>query len=448
MTAKPILARRQRRRNPERSDRKRHAGVASEFRALIDDAVQGIIVHSNFKPLYANKAFAELFGYANAQEIMNLPLLRALVPDDVWPRLEIEYGEMMRGTKKSVIGRSRAVRKDGQEIWVAVTLRVIDWQGAPAMMLTAFDITRQVELEYNLLRNEQKLRAILEILPYPIYVARRSDGQILFVNRKSCLLFQQSAAQFLRIKSTDLYVDPADKENLDRLFAKLSDIRDIEARMKTAHGRVFVAELAAITLEYNNAPAVLIALNDISQRKEMEAELFRQASTDSLTGISNRRYFQNIAEQELRRARRFARDMTAMMIDIDNFKPINDTYGHAAGDTIIQGVVKRAIESLRQSDSIGRIGGEEFAVVLPETPLAAAYDVADRLRAHIEEKPIVSGLNAVSCTVSIGIAQLSAQDGGIDDLLARADAALYLAKNHGRNRVEMAIPPMEYKNRK
>jgi diguanylate cyclase (GGDEF)-like protein/PAS domain S-box-containing protein len=441
MTAKLPSARRRQRRSPQLPDRRREARAAPDFRAFVDDAVQGVIIHTNFKPLYVNRAFATLFGYATPKEIMAMPLLRKLVPDDVWPRLETEYDEMMRGDKKQVISRARGVRKDGQEIWVAVTMRVIDWQGTEAIMLTAMDITKQVELEHGLLKNEQRLRAVLEILPYPIYITRRKDGQILFVNRKSCILFQQSAGQLLRSKDSALYVDIKDKENLAKLFDSVPDIRDVEVHMRTGQGRVFTAELAAITVDYDGGPAVLIALNDISQRKELEAELFRQASTDSLTGISNRRYFQNQAEQEVRRARRFARDMTVMMIDIDNFKPINDTYGHAAGDMVLQGVVKRALESLRQSDSLGRVGGEEFAVLLPETSLSAAYDVADRLRCHIENKPIIAGHDPVACTVSIGIAQLSAQDGSIDDLLARADQALYAAKNKGRNRVEIADAP-------
>jgi len=421
-----------------RPERRQRARRVTDFRALINDAVQGVIVHRNFKPLYVNTAFAELFGYGGPDEIMSLPLLRPLVPDDVWPRLETEYDELMHGSKSSVIGRSRGIRKDGHEIWIAVTLRAIDWEGTPAMMLTAFDITKQVEQEHNMLKTEQKMRAVLEILPYPIFVTRRSDGQILFVNRKSCLLFQQSAAQFLRMKSGDLFADDTDRQNLENLFNSISDIRDIEARMKASQGRVFVAEIAAIALDYNGAPSVLVALNDISQRKEMEAELFRQASTDSLTGINNLRYFRNMAEQEVRRARRFARDMSVMMIDIDHFKPINDTHGHAVGDTVIKGVVKRATDFLRQTDFIGRIGGEEFSVILPETPLSAAFEVADRLRKHIQEKPITAGTIAVDCTVSIGVAQLSAQDGGIDDLLKRADTALYSAKHNGRNRVEMA----------
>jgi diguanylate cyclase (GGDEF)-like protein/PAS domain S-box-containing protein len=435
---KPILPRRNFGRRAKCADHERMHQETPDSRMILDDFLQGVIIHRNFKPLYANRAFAELFGYSNAEEILAMPLLRSLVPDDLWPHLEIEYDEMMRGLKKSVIGRSRGVRKNGQEIWVAVTLRVVDCPDGPAMMLTAYDITRQVEFEYGLLKNEQKLRSILEILPYPIYIARRSDGQLLFVNRKSCLLFQKSAGQFLHGTAVDLYVDPQDRLNLHNLFKSVTDIRDIEVRMKTSQGRVFIAEMAAILLDYNGAPAFLVALNDISQRKVLEEELFRQASTDALTGINNRGHFQNLADQEVRRARRFSRDLTAMMIDIDLFKPINDTLGHAAGDSVIQGIVKRALESLRQSDCIGRVGGEEFAVVLPETSLAAAFEVADRLRAHIQEKPIIAGHIAVSCTVSIGISKLDPEDSGIDDLLRRADKALYAAKQGGRNRVEKA----------
>ena len=182
----------------------------------------------------------------------------------------------------------------------------------------------------------------------------------------------------LRGHSSEFFVNPTDREELRQLLDTISDIRDIEVRMKTGAGREFMAELAVIAIDYESVPAVLVALNDISQRKDLEAELFRQASTDSLTGISNRRYFIAQAEQELRRSRRFGRAMSVMMIDVDHFKSINDQHGHAVGDAVLQAVVKRAQESLRQSDFIGRIGGEEFAVVLPETSQAAAREVAAR----------------------------------------------------------------------
>jgi diguanylate cyclase (GGDEF)-like protein/PAS domain S-box-containing protein len=409
-----------------------------DFRDLIENSVQGILVHRNFKPLYANQAFAELFGYKTAKNIMALPLIRPLVPEDMWARVEQEHDDLIRSQKKSVVTRARGIRKDGREIWTAVTQRVINWHGDPAVQINAYDISEQMAIEQVLLRSEQHLRAILEILPYPIYISRRDDAQLLFVNRKTCLLFQQSAGQLLRGKSSDFFINPQEREDLRQLLETISDIRDVEVKMKTAENREFTAEVAAIAMEYGGTPAVLVAMNDISQRKEMEAELFRQASTDSLTGISNRRYFMAQAEQELRRSRRFARDMAVMMIDIDHFKQINDKHGHAVGDAILQGVVKRALESLRQSDSLGRLGGEEFAVILPETSLTAATEVAERLRQHMAERPLVAEREAIPCTVSVGVAQLQAQDGSIDALLNRADEALYRAKHNGRNKVEMA----------
>ena len=130
--------------------------------------------------------------------------------------------------------------------------------------------------------------------------------------------------------------------------------------------------------------------------------------------------------------------MSVMMLDLDHFKKINDTHGHATGDAVLQGFVKRAAESLRQSDTLGRLGGEEFGVILPETSLEAAEDVAERLRQHLAERPLIAERAAIPCTVSIGVAHLHGNDGSIDDLFQRADKALYKAKADGRNKVERA----------
>jgi diguanylate cyclase (GGDEF)-like protein/PAS domain S-box-containing protein len=417
---------------------RRHA-VGPDYRDLIDNAVQGILIHSNFKPLYANASFARLFGYDSPEAILALPIIRPLVPADLWPQIEEGYNDLIHGRRLAGIFRIRARRSNGSEIWLSVTERLIDWHGTPAVQLSAFDISRQIAVEQMMLDNEQLLRSMLEILPVPIYITRWSDGRLLFVNRKTCLLFQQSAGPLLKSKSADFYVNPQDRENLRALLENVRDMREIEVPMHTAQGREFTAELAAIMMDYGGEPAVLVALNDISQRKQMEAELFHQASFDSLTGICNRRYFLTQAEGEMRRARRFGRDLSVMMIDLDHFKPINDKLGHATGDAVLAGVVKLALESLRQSDVMGRLGGEEFAVILPETGLAAAVDAANRLRQHIAETPVIaSKKTAITCTVSVGVAHLKDEDGSIDDLLHRADDALYRAKDKGRNRIEVA----------
>jgi len=412
------------------------------FRDLIENSIQGILIHRNFKPLYVNESFARLYGYSSAQEVMGLPLLRPLIPDDMWARLEKEYDDLMHGIQRNPITRARGIHKQGHEFWTSVTERVIDWHGTPAVQINAFDISSQMALEQSLLKNEQRLRAVLEILPYPIYIARRGDAQLLFVNRKTCLLLQQTASQLLRSQTIDFFADPKERDDLRTLLETISDIRDVEIKMKTSQGHTFTAEISAITMDYDNTPAILVAFNDISQRKRLENELFHQASTDMLTGLNNRRYFMTLAEQELRRARRFSRSLSVMMIDIDHFKRINDQCGHALGDSVLQGVAKRILESLRQSDQCGRLGGEEFAIFLPETNISAARLVAERMREHLEKRPLIAtgggSATTLSCTISIGIAELNAKDGSIDELLSRADEALYRAKNNGRNRVETA----------
>jgi diguanylate cyclase (GGDEF)-like protein/PAS domain S-box-containing protein len=409
-----------------------------DFQELVARAAQGILVHRNFKPLFANKAFAALLGYRSPKDILAMPILRPVFSSDLWAQVEHDHDDLAKKRKSAVVLRMPLCRKDGQEVWVAGTQSRVDWGGAPAVQLSVFDISSQVAVEQSLLRSEQHLRSVLEILPYPIYITRRSDGRMLFVNRKTCLLFQRGASALMRGTSVDFFVNPKEREELRKLFDTLPDIRDIEVKMKTSAGREFMAEIAAIAMEYNGAPSILVALNDISERKALELELTRQASTDPLTGIFNRRYFMAQAEQEMRRSRRFTRALSVMMLDIDHFKPINDRHGHAVGDAVLQGVVRRAMESLRQSDQIARLGGEEFAVILPETNLAAATDVAGRLRLHMAERPVIAERAAIPCTVSIGVAELSAGDGSIDDLLRRADEALYRAKQNGRDRVEIA----------
>lgn len=408
-----------------------------DFRDLTENAVQGIVIHRNFKPLYANRAFAQLFGYKSAKDIMAMPLLRPLIPADRWAKVEEEYDALMRGEKTSVITRARGIHRDGREIWLAITERVIDWKGEKAVVLNAFDITLQMAAEQNLARNEQHLRAILEILPYPIYITA-DNGELLFVNRKTCLLLQQSASQLLKSRSTDFFADPQEREELRQLLETIPDIREVEVKMKTARGRTFTAELAAIKTNYGNRGAIMVALSDISQRKEMEAELLHQATIDALTGISNRRHFMEEAAKELERARRFGRPVSVMMIDLDHFKKVNDEYGHAAGDAALQAAVKRSLESLRQLDIMGRLGGEEFAVVMPETNLEEGRVAAERLRRHVAERPLLAGREAVPCTVSIGVAEMTEKDRSIDDMLNRADKALYHAKESGRDQVVLA----------
>lgn len=175
---------------------------------------------------------------------------------------------------------------------------------------------------------------------------------------------------------------------------------------------------------------------DISERRTLRLELERQASMDSLTGTANRRHFLDTAQKEIHRARRHGNHVTLLMLDIDHFKAVNDTHGHAMGDLCLQAVARACADKLRQSDLIGRIGGEEFAMLLAETDLKQALEVAQRLRTHIRSMDqCTCNSQTVQLTVSIGAAQYNGQE-SLSELMNRADKALYRAKHLGRDRVE------------
>jgi diguanylate cyclase (GGDEF)-like protein len=179
---------------------------------------------------------------------------------------------------------------------------------------------------------------------------------------------------------------------------------------------------------------------DISERRKNEARLRELARRDSLTGVSNRGHLFDRAADELLRARRYRRPLTVLMLDLDHFKLINDQHGHAAGDRVLRVACRRWIQLLRSMDLLGRIGGEEFAVLMPETDLEAGRAAADRLRAAVADRPISARGVQIHCTVSAGITVLRDDDKSVEEALRRADTALYRAKEAGRNRVETDSP--------
>jgi diguanylate cyclase (GGDEF)-like protein len=173
---------------------------------------------------------------------------------------------------------------------------------------------------------------------------------------------------------------------------------------------------------------------EISRRKELEGELRRAANTDPLTGANNRRYFLDLCHREQERARRYGRSTALFMLDVDRFKRINDSHGHAVGDQVLKQLVAGCMEKLRTQDILGRLGGEEFAVLLPECTTAAALQVAERLRQALAEVEIPIPDGRLRFTVSIGVVDWPL-DVPLEVALEQADQALYTAKSSGRNRV-------------
>ena len=295
--------------------------------------------------------------------------------------------------------------------------------------------------------SEARFRSMVESLPFPLTITALSDTRLLYVNARACELFAMEPA--LRETSMDLdptrfYVDPLARQRFFRQLAQQEQVDNVEVLFQRSNGSQFWALVSAVRLTFDHQPAVLCGFHDISSRKLLEDTLRRQAQTDALTGLANRAHTLERAAQLRQAAVRDGAPMAALMLDIDHFKKVNDTRGHACGDAALHGLAVTLERHVRRGDVVGRLGGEEFAVFLPATERAQAIQLAERLRVQVSAAAmsVPEEREPVRISISIGLAMLQPGE-SLEALLARADDALYQAKRDGRNRVRVAPDPTQ-----
>lgn len=209
--------------------------------------------------------------------------------------------------------------------------------------------------------------------------------------------------------------------------------RDYLCQHKSGHDFFAQAMIAVLREEDDDFSGYTAVFRDVTERKVSSDNLAKLLSKDHLTGAVNRAHFFNLAEKEFARANRFGHSISIIMLDADHFKKINDSWGHPIGDEVLKSIVKVAEEVLRVGDTIARLGGEEFVVMLPKISSIEALVVAERLRSSIEASIVDAGGEQIKITVSMGVASMSDSRTTLKQLLASADSALYDAKSKGRN---------------
>lgn len=203
--------------------------------------------------------------------------------------------------------------------------------------------------------------------------------------------------------------------------------------------------LALLDLGIAVIAVVLLVVQDrLQTRTIMDTMHFEQlAGTDPLTAVQNRRQLQAEFARERARQRRHGRPIGVLEIDIDHFKQVNDAHGHGVGDEVLRSLTQRWRGLVREIDILARIGGEEFAVLLPESDAEGAFESAERLRAYTAAEPVSTSVGALDITVSVGVALAAPDDGDLEAVLQRVDRALYRAKANGRNRCEFTDPALD-----
>jgi len=386
---------------------------------------------------FVNSAAAELLGYSEKELLGRVGHDLFHVHDQQGKQVPLQqcpiFHEVVQG--RTYRGEDFFQRRDKSIFPVEVIGQPMWENGQVAGSVTAFrDITDRKKVEESLKESEERFRTTLENLPGAVFT-HDLEGSIVLVNRAACRQSGYSREELLQMNVED--IDPQAPARGDILDIwrniKPGQSSMVETTHITKDGSQYPAEVLINAITIDRQPVMLAVAFDITERKEAEKRLRFLATTDELTSMWNRRRFTQATRNELERAHRYQQIFSFLMLDIDYFKSINDTYGHGAGDEVLRHIGHLIRQSLRQVDVPGRYGGEEFAVILPHTDSDSAYVTAERIRQCVENTPAVYKNIDIPFSVSIGVATY--QDGieNEDEIYKMADDALYEAKRKGRN---------------
>lgn len=332
---------------------------------------------------------------------------------------------------------------DGSRLWVRVTAEAVLDQGRVVRVIGfIMDITRLKNDQEQIKTISEEYERVFQSTQDCMFLIRVDDGPEFRFIRNNHSHQQQTglALRDLQGKTPRELLGPELGDmvaaNYVRCILAGSSISYEEQLPLPGGERIWHTTLTPV-LEGDTIVYIVGSSQDISQRKKAEEKLRILATTDELTSLWNRRYFLEALQREIKRVKRYGQPLSLLMMDIDHFKCINDEHGHDVGDQVLRGFAKSLREHFRENDIPGRLGGEEFAVLLPATGMEGALAVAERFREYVEDCPMCSLNPAIQITISIGIAEYAPDLAKVDDLLIRADRALYQAKNKGRNRTDV-----------
>lgn len=408
--------------------------------AMVDSVVEGIIRIDRVGRIAAfNKAAERIFGYT-AEEVLDQNV-KMLMPSPYREEHDTYIGNYVATGQRKVIGAGREVvgqRKNGEIFPMSLGVSEVEAPDERFFVGIVRDLSIENELRSRLRESRNFLAEIIENIPAATYVKNR-EGEYQLVNRQHEVLTGQTRDQLLGKTDADIFPPEAAAAYRQLDLDVMAGNRTIEAEEKftDARGERHFLSIKFPTRDAAGTVTGICGISpEITELKKTQHELERLSQYDDLTGLYNRRHFMSLAHQEFGRSRRYGNPLTTLMLDVDHFKRINDTYGHPVGDQVLKALGRQILDGLRGIDIAGRLGGEEFAVMLPETSIGQAIMVAERLRSQIVSAPVtLADGQCVAYTLSIGIAVLTAEHEGLDHLLQQADLALYAAKERGRNRV-------------
>ncbi|MBF0482019.1 MAG: CHASE domain-containing protein [Desulfovibrionaceae bacterium] len=410
--------------------------LEQSYREMIEFAPIGIFKSSpEGRYLMANGRLAEMYGYDSADDL--LESVRD-IPAQIY--VDQEDRETIRKTlAHGVVDRMevRRRRKDGSVIWASLSMRAVRDRDGAVLHYEGFarDVTRRRQAEDALLESEERYYSFFTSGEAKKLIIDPAAGVIADANPAAVEFYGYPLNRLLGMSIREL--NAMTQEEHEALLAAMSGQDNWRRflRQRLAGGDFRDVEVYANPISYKGQNYIMATIHDVTELKQMEAKLQELATLDSLTGLNNRRHFLELGGLLFETALRYGSPLAVVMFDIDHFKEVNDFYGHEAGDAVLKDLSRTTLASFRSADVLGRLGGEEFAVVMPETDNDEAVSAAERFRAAVEAAVVWYEGESLSITVSCGVALLGAHDFTLEGLLKKADMALYKAKKQGRNRV-------------
>ena len=349
-------------------------------------------------------------------------------------------GQAGRPNKSSEF-RIRTAR--GNLRMVLISSVATEWDGAPAVLMCGLDMTHQSEIEAQLRASEQNFRRLFDSLQ-DVYYRTNAQGVVQHVGPGVRRVLGYEPHEIEGRTAESYYPHSTDRDAFKAAILADGEVSDFPGQMVRRDGQVIDISISSHALydHAGNFAGVEGIYRDVTQRKNLERELQRLATTDMLTGIANRRAFLETAESAYAHSCHSGEPLTLLMLDLDHFKAINDRYGHLEGDRALVAFAQAVKSQLRASDAVGRLGGEEFGVLLPLTTLAEGLEAAHRILQSVRALQLSDDTGqAYRITTSLGVGAFRQNDRSLRDMLDRADQALYLAKHRGRDQIASLETP-------
>jgi len=419
---------------------------SEQFQIIVDNLPSGVtFFDNNLQMLICNEMVKKVLDFPENLFYGGLPSLQTLL------RFNAQRGEYGDSNPDLVIAEQ--IEKAKQRIDHVFERKrpdgtILEIRGVwldQGLITTYTDITDRKKAEEEAMRTSGYLRALLHNMDQGVTVTDENLNIVFWNNAFFDLLklpdhLKKPVMQYedlIRYNAIRGEYGPGDPEQHVKMRVQASlkfEPHKFERTRPDGH----TLQVTGKPLHIDGEPFGFISTYvDITEHKRMATRLRKLANTDPLTELSNRRHFTTLLEREIKRSRRNGNPLSLLLLDLDHFKTVNDRFGHNCGDMALKAFADTSRDILRDIDVIGRLGGEEFSIFLPDTDREGAYILAERMRQGVENIDLVSDKNEpIKLTVSIGVAMLDNLMGDrIEDILQRADKALYRAKNEGRNRV-------------